>query len=78
MKLTLKTAGLPLTSAKYTKISKDRKLSSVKPLSVTTPKGRSVKSFDFSKFTKLPKAPKPKKIAILKKVIKKAKVNKGF
>lgn len=51
--------------------------SSFKIVQPKIPKGNAPASFNFGKFTKMPKAPKAAKINILKRAVKKAK-NVGF
>lgn len=74
----LKSAGLPKVVAKFKKLVGDRKTSSFSFKKPSDLKGKTPKSFDFSKFTKAPKLPKAAKIAVVKKAVKKAKEAKGF
>lgn len=74
----LKSAGLPRTSAKFTKLAKARKPFSLSAIKPKVPTDKKLKDYDFNKFTKAPKLPKAAKLAIVKKAIKKAKKNVGF
>lgn len=71
----LKAAGLPKASVKFSKLTKmpKGKVFSMKAIKVPTKKIPS--SFNLSKYTKLAKIPKSKKVTLLKSAIKK---NVGF
>lgn len=68
----LKAAGLPRMSAKIARMGRLPKLSKTTTPKVHTPKGKTYKPFNFSKFTKAVKIKSPKVVAI-KRVIKKLK-----
>ena len=73
----LKAAGLPKTSAKFTKMAKVGKLVFPKIKSVKIPKAKSLPKLDFSKYAKTVKPIKAKKVTLIKRAIKKVK-NVGY
>ena len=73
----IKPTGKSSTSIKLAKMWKARKLPSISIKEVKKMSKSKLKQVDFSKLTKKVKLPKEKKIAIIKKAIKKVK-NVGF
>ena len=69
----LKLKGLPRASAKFSKLAGERKLKSISIKQPKVPKGKKLKDFNFSKYIKVAKLPKSKKVTLIKMVIKKIK-----
>ena len=69
----LKLKGLPRVSAKFLKLVKEKKLKSISIKEPKLPKGKKLKDFNFSKYIKIAKLPKYKKVTLLKRAIKKVK-----
>lgn len=76
--LKLKPAGIGKPATRVAKLVKDRTLKTPSIAKINVLKDVTSKPFDFSKMTKVVKLPKPAKITLIKKAIKKAAKPKGF